>query len=236
MRMNISVPDTLAEEVRRREVPISAICQRALRDEVARLRELESVNDILVYVESEQADPDPTTWLGFDEGKPMLTYKRWPVGGRLELLWVLEYEEGDEPGNPTDQITPGSPDAPPIEWARNVVREAARSREIARGMEKITVDVGEPSLTVGFTGHWLVEPSLDETRTAEDGYDGGAYWGVALTERGRIAVYTAHCNERWPANLNDYDSLGQAAEHVPAEIIAHAAAELGETQVLWRNI
>jgi Post-segregation antitoxin CcdA len=151
MRMNISVPDTLAEEVRRREVPISAVCQRALRDEVARL--------------------------------------------------------------------------------------AARSREIARGMEKITVDVGEPSLTIGFTGRWLVEPSRDETRTAEDGYDGGAYWGgVALTERGRIAVYTAHCNERWPANLNDYDSLDQAAEHVPANIIAHVAAELGETRVLWRNI
>src|SRR5579859_6772905 len=38
MRMNISVPDQLAEEVRRRNLPVSAICQRALRDEVGRLR------------------------------------------------------------------------------------------------------------------------------------------------------------------------------------------------------
>jgi post-segregation antitoxin (ccd killing protein) len=36
--MNISVPDDLAEEVRQRNVPISAVCQRALRDEVSRQR------------------------------------------------------------------------------------------------------------------------------------------------------------------------------------------------------
>ena len=38
MRVNISVPDRLADEVRRRSLPVSAICQRALRDEVGRLR------------------------------------------------------------------------------------------------------------------------------------------------------------------------------------------------------
>jgi post-segregation antitoxin (ccd killing protein) len=36
--MNISVPDALAEEVRQRNVPVSAVCQRALRDEVRRRR------------------------------------------------------------------------------------------------------------------------------------------------------------------------------------------------------
>jgi hypothetical protein len=235
MRMNISVPDALAEEVRRRDIAISAVCQRALRDEVNRLRALDNVKDILVYVESEQPDPDPTTWPGFDPALPTLTYKRWPLGGRLQLLWVLEYEVGDEPGdNPTDEITPGDPDDPPIEWARDIVREALRERDQERGMDKITVEVGQPSLTVGFTGRWLVEPDPDSTR---GGNDAGAYWGVALTQRGRIAVYVAHVNERWPASLNDYDSLDAAANaDVPEEIIALAASELGETRVIWRDI
>lgn len=34
MRINISVPDVLADEVRRRGIPVSAVCQRALRDEL----------------------------------------------------------------------------------------------------------------------------------------------------------------------------------------------------------
>lgn len=150
MRMNISVPDALAEQVRERNIPISAVCQRALREEVSRLRERARAN---------------------------------------------------------------------------------------RGMEQLTVEVGEPSLMVGFTGRWLVDPDRDETRSAEEGQDAGAYWGVALTQRGRVAVYTAHCNERWSASLNDYDSLDQAADNgTPADIIARAAAELGETRVLWRDI
>jgi hypothetical protein len=147
MRMNISVPDTLAAEVRKRDLPISAICQRALSAE-------------------------------------------------LERLKGLERASGD--------------------------------------MEKITVEVGEPSLTVGFTGRWLVYPDPDETRFGDDA---GAYWGVALTQRGRIAVYVAHVNDGWAASLNDYSGLDAAAgDDVPEEIIARAAAELGETRVLWRDI
>ena len=89
-------------------------------------------------------------------------------------------------------------------------------------------------LTIGFTGRWLVDPDPDETR---GGADAGAYWGVALTQRGRIAVYVAHVNDGWPASLNDYSSLDAAADDdVPEEIIARAAAELGETRVLWRDI
>lgn len=34
--MNISVPDSLAEQVREQGIPISAICQRALRAEVSK--------------------------------------------------------------------------------------------------------------------------------------------------------------------------------------------------------
>jgi Post-segregation antitoxin CcdA len=135
MRMNISVPDALAEEVRRRDVPISAVCQRALREEVDRLRAIEGADDILVYVESEQADPDPASWPEFDPAKPVLTYKRLPLGGRPQLGWVLDFELGDEPGdNPTDTFTGGDPGDPPIEWARHVVR-AGRERH-ARELEE----------------------------------------------------------------------------------------------------
>jgi hypothetical protein len=104
-------------------------------------------------------------------------------------------------------------------------------------MQEITVEVGEPSLPVCFTGRWLVEPDSDETRTGGPGQDAGAYWGIAMTGRGRIAVLTAHCNERWPAVLRDYDSLDQAAsDGVAADMIALAAAELGERRVLRRDI
>lgn len=148
MRMNISVPDALAEQARERNIPVSAICQRALSVEVERLRALEN----------------------------------------------------------------GS------------------------GMERVTVDVGEPAVTVGFSGRWLVCPDLDGSRSGEEGYDAGAYWGVALTQKGRIAVYLAHCDNGFAASLNDYDSLDEAAGDAPADIIAQAASALGEEYVLWRDI
>lgn len=70
MRLSLSLPDALAEEVRRRDIAISAVClaialrwvqirlakpvcQHALREEVKRLRMIEDADDILVYVESE---------------------------------------------------------------------------------------------------------------------------------------------------------------------------------------
>ena len=90
----------------------------------------------------------------------------------------------------------------------------------------------------GFIGIWLVVPDEDETRTSEKGhYDAGAYWGVALTQRGAIAIYMAHVNDRWPANLNVYASLDEAERnYVPRDILAKAAAALGEERPIWRDI
>ncbi|PJE96915.1 hypothetical protein CUT44_15275 [Streptomyces carminius] len=52
MRMNISVPDALAEQVRARELPISAICQEALRNAVERDRARQNVmSDLTAVVE-----------------------------------------------------------------------------------------------------------------------------------------------------------------------------------------
>jgi len=225
MRMNISVPDVLAEQVRERNLPISAICQRALREELARLRAVQAATDIQIYIAADQADPDPATWPNFDPAMPHLIYGHHPVHGEG---WMLDYE-----GNDIHGFFPG--------YRSDAGAVLGRARELLRRgglgqMKEITVEVGEPSLTVGFTGRWLVDPDPDETRTGEAGYDAGAYWGVALTKRGRIAVFTAHCNDGWPANLRDYDSLDQAAADVPADIVARAAAELGETRVLWRDI
>jgi hypothetical protein len=144
MRMNISVPDELADQVRALELPISAICQTALRNAVIDTRQ---------------------------------------------------------------------------------------------DTERITVETGHDyNITEAFTGRWLVHPDPDESRTAEPGYDAGAYWGVALTARGRIAVYVAHCNERFPGQLTDFDTLAEATDTLPADIHAQAAQQLGEDVVILRDI
>ena|SRR5215831_7906021 len=146
MRMNISVPDTLAQEVRERNLPISAVCQRALSAEVDRLRSLETAREEM---------------------------------GPIEVM------------------------------------------------------VGPADLRVGFTGRWLI----DESFTDEEGYDAAAYWSVAQTQKGRIAVFKEHASDMYPPQLDDYDSLDQAAKDgVPEDIIQKAATVLGEHRVLWRDI
>ncbi len=101
--------------------------------------------------------------------------------------------------------------------------------QLAAKEERIVVNVGGPYDTIvekAFHGTWLLPPDEDETR---GGSDAGAYWGVALTRRGRIAVYVAHCNENWPAKLTVYDSLDEAQEDgVPGEVLVAAAADLDE--------
>lgn len=150
MRMNISVPDELAEQVRTRDLPISAICQDALREAV------------------EMHDKKERTM--------------------------------------TD-------------------------------MQQISVETGaDYDMTETFTGLWLVEPDSDETRTGEENWDAGTYWGVARTKKGQIAVYTAHCNGRSPGHLDAYPSLEQAEGNVPEDILAMAAAALGQKRVIYRDI
>jgi hypothetical protein len=97
-------------------------------------------------------------------------------------------------------------------------------------MGEITVDIGEPRLTVGFTGRWLVEPDPDESRAGRRGYDTGAYWGVALTRRGRFAVFAASRHDRWAASLHAYDSLDAGAnDGVPGESSPSPLPNSGES-------
>lgn len=160
MRMNISVPDALAEEVRQRDIAISAVCQRALSDEVARLRAIEAVDDITVITDIGLDFADPATWAPADGGKPVLAYRRHPEHGPG---WVLMYELGKNPGdNPADHFIPGG--KTDVAAALRSAREWLRLAGDPGDMGEITVEVGEPSLTIGFTGRWLVEPDRNENQ------------------------------------------------------------------------
>jgi hypothetical protein len=229
--MNISVPDALAEEVRRREVPISAICQRALRSEVDRLRNTADVDDIQVYDASAHDDCHPSTAPGYDPDRPYLVYGRHPAFGMGWTFW--HKVDGELTNHFIGRAgSDGFNDAAAV-W--DSVRHTFRPGDPNR-LTKIAVEVGEPAVTVGFTGRWLLEPDENETRSKDPGYDPGEYWGIALTKRGRIAVYGANVGVAGSAILRDYDSLGQASELVPNDLIARAAAELDKTRVIWRDI
>ena len=115
-------------------------------------------------------------------------------------------------------------------------RTTAQRAEAGQGTERITVDMcddSERSWQEAFDGRWLVEPDARGTRTGEPGYDAGQYWGVALTAKGRIAVYTAHCNDGWTPKLYVADSLDDA--ELPADIARTAALELGEDVVVTHD-
>ena len=122
------------------------------------------------------------------------------------------------------------------------IRKALAMQEAAAkhdaDMERIEVEVGEgaTAYTAAFVGKWLVAPDEDDTRAAAPPWDAGAYYGIALTRRHRIAVYVAHVNERWPAALNDYDSLDDVEGDVPPELLAMAARELGDDRPVLLDI
>lgn len=143
--MNISVPDELAEQVRTLKIPISTVCQKALRD---------AVETALLH----------------------------------------------------DQ----------------------------QGMEEIVLDVGRPPVRVGFIGRWLLAPDREAARHNP----AGMYFGIAVTKRGRIAVYAAHATGAIPPTLDDFDSLDEAeAAGIPTSVTAVAAGGLAPTErVLWRDI
>jgi hypothetical protein len=123
-----------------------------------------------------------------------------------------------------------------------VVTEALKTflpAEIKAGdMSEIRVETGEePTITRAFIGRWLVEPDADGTRTVVDGYDAGTYWGIALTRRGKIAVYSAHCNDRRAARLDVHDDLDEAEnDGTPPDLISMAATALGQERVLKMDI
>jgi len=119
---------------------------------------------------------------------------------------------------------------------RGYVEEEKRKEEAMQSsIEAIRVELGGCSLPVRqveFEGRWLVEPDANETRTTEEGYDAGAYYGVALTKRGNLAVYCAHVNNGFDAALSPYNSFEEAeADGMPADILGAASADAGPDYV-----
>lgn len=119
-------------------------------------------------------------------------------------------------------------DLPISRICQDALRYAADTASRETGTIEIEIydRYGEHRHTEAFEGRWLIEPDPDETRTGEEGYDAGAYWGVAQTKRGRFAVYMAHCNEGFAPALADYDSLDDAEGDLPADIFAEAKEKL----------
>jgi hypothetical protein len=141
-KINVYLPDPLAEAVRAHEIAVSPICQRALQQEVDRMTA---------------------------QAKLTETMDRIPV----EL------------------------------WAPN----------------------GEP-YTASFVGTWLVPPD-DDNRYSEA--DAGACYGIALTKRGRVAVYCYHVSGGWAPSLSDYDTLEAAGKDgQPGVLLAAAAGQVGD--------
>jgi hypothetical protein len=177
-------------------------------------------------------DPDPArapnvATFADSGGRPILEY---PYRYLKLTGWRVSTTDDEAHFLPGDALNP------PIREAREWLRQKAQ-RESAGGIGEITVEVGEPLRTVGFRGRWLVEPDSDGTRSSEPTADAGAYWGVALTARGRIAVFVAHCNERFPPQLDDFETLDDAkAADLPEDIYAMAAHALGSEHVSWLDI
>lgn len=103
-------------------------------------------------------------------------------------------------------------------------------------MERIEVDVWDPNSgpmrKVAFTGRWLVEPSEDEAI-------GGCVYGVALTARGRIAVWSE--NDKYGAGLDHFDDVEEMEDFergvYPKVLVADVRAALsGTTAVLELDI
>ncbi|MGW5362358.1 hypothetical protein [Actinopolymorpha pittospori] len=104
---------------------------------------------------------------------------------------------------------------------------------------KILVEIDKPPRTVGFAGRWLVEPNPDDAPARLDEDAAGTYRGIALTKRGRIALYAAHHNPKYPAVLTvyaDLQALSESEDHVPPELLARAAAELNPNRTTWLDI
>jgi hypothetical protein len=198
-------------------VSVSQIVSSALREFMA------GPPDIDVHiVDPDRPDDDPPA----NSGRPTLTF---PERQRGRLGWRLRLPDGES------EFLAGDALNPPLAQARIRLR-ANESDDQAQPLGDIIVEVGDPWQTVGFRGRWLVQPDIQHTRSVEDKADRDAYWGVALTARGRIAVYVAHAQHGWPARLEDYDSLTAVGVNVPNDIRAMAARALGEEQIVWRDI
>jgi hypothetical protein len=143
-------------------------------------------------------------------------------------------DEDEELWEKAKELAGGSVSSLLIEALRRYIEE--QELEERQGMEKIEVELEDPargSWRAQFVGRWLLRPQYAETRTSESGHP-DTHYGVALTQRGNIAVY--ECQELTPqhdaASLTAYKSFREAEEDgVPKDILAIAARQQGADYV-----
>ena len=97
MRMNISVPDDLAEAVRGLQLPVSAICQNALREEVERFMAVVSPDSAsegeeLVRLAADTGNPELMRLIG-DQNRMAAGINRLLANSRRQAEQVAELRE-----------------------------------------------------------------------------------------------------------------------------------------------
>lgn len=131
-------------------------------------------------------------------------------GRRLsDIPWIADLQPAlGEQGSPSMELAPEIPE-PDLEAGKT---------------ERIEVDVEDHRTgeirTLAFQGHWLVEPEQD------DGLDEGQMIGVALTARGRIAVWWGPRGDA--GSFCDFDTLEEAESlDLPEAVMHYARLALG---------
>lgn len=88
-------------------------------------------------------------------------------------------------------------DLPVSAICQRALRAEISHRQPIEQAAGIIVQVGNPAVDLGFSGRWLIVPDPDKTQA---GMENGAYWGVALTKRGRIAGLPSACGRAVATN------------------------------------
>jgi len=152
-RVNVYLPDDLADAAKSRALPISALAQRAIQEEIERMDTIAVTPNLKDYID------------------------------RADTITV-----------------------------------DVRLSDFAEAVE------------TDFRGTWILSPD-DDVRSGEPGQDAGRCWGVAVTGRGRFAVYTNHVNgDR--GHLSDFDTLDEVLQALPADIADQVHVALGRRRVL----
>jgi hypothetical protein len=188
-------------------------------------RLMPSAPDILVHVTDAE---HPGEVADVVDGRHMLIYFSRDPEHRKAGWRLTESHE-----TPHDDFTTGEPWDPPLEWARQRIENWQRERLARTSMTDITVEVGDQEgnrWDEVFTGRWLIEPAYGD----RSGTAAGAGYGIAQTERGKIAVYRHHGDDGVPPSLEVFASLDDV--ELDEDTLAIAVAAMGERRVVRRDI